>query len=95
MVKAKVIWSNEALNALDQIMEYVFEEWGINPVLELQNEIEKLIIAISNNKKLCPDSKVMGLRKCVLSKQTSVVYKITKSQLEIVAVIDNRSEHLY
>jgi len=95
MAKSKICWSNEALDKLDLIFDYIFEEWGINPVLDLQNEIERLIIAIGDNKKLCPDSKIVGLRKCVLSKQTSLIYKITKSQLEIVTFIDNRSEHKY
>jgi Plasmid stabilization system protein len=95
MAKSKVIWSTEALDSLERILDYVFEEWGINPVMDLQNEIERLIIAIRNNKKLCPDSKTVGLRKCVLSKQTSMIYKIAKSQLEIVTFIDNRSEHHY
>jgi plasmid stabilization system protein ParE len=95
MGKTKVIWSEEALSALDSIMEYIFEEWGINPVIDLQNEIEKLILAIGNNKKLCPDSKVTGLRKCVLSRQTSLIYKISKFKLEIVTFIDNRSKHPY
>jgi plasmid stabilization system protein ParE len=95
MAKNKVVWSSEAIDALDHILEYVFEEWGINPVLDLQNEIERVIIAIGNNKRLCPDSKRIGLRKCILSKQTSLIYKITKSQLEIVTFIDNRSVHKY
>lgn len=95
MTGTDIIWSNEALDSLDHTLEYVFEEWGINPVLDLQEEIERLIIAIGNNKKLCPDSKVIGLRKCVLSKQTSLVYKIVKSKLEIVAFLDNRSDHKY
>lgn len=95
MAKTKIIWSTEALDNLDRILEYVFDEWGINPVLDLQNEIERLIIAIGNNKKLYPDSKITGLRKCVLSKQTSLVYRIVKSRLEIVTFVDNRSEHKY
>lgn len=95
MAKTKIVWSTEALDNLDRILEYVFDEWGINPVLDLQNEIERLIIAIGNNKKLCPDSKITGLRKCVLSKQTSLVYRIVKSRLEIVTFVDNRSEHKY
>lgn len=95
MTKTKINWSDEALDKLDRILEYIFEEWGINPVLDLQKEIESLIIAIGNNKKLCSDSKIIGLRKCVLSKQTSLIYKITKSHLEIVTFLDNRSDHKY
>lgn len=39
MAKSKVVWSNEAIDTLDRILEYIFEEWGINPVIDLQNEI--------------------------------------------------------
>lgn len=95
MANIKVIWSDEALSSFEKIVDYVFNEWGIHPVLDLQYEIERLVIAIRNNGKLCPDSKIIGLRKCVLSKHTSLVYRITHSHLEIVTFLDNRSEHLY
>lgn len=97
MANTKISWSKEALDALDAVLEYVFEEWGIKPVLDLQQEIERLIVAISKNKKLCPDSKITGtgLRKCVLSKQTSLIYQIEGSELKIVTFIDNRSEHVF
>jgi len=95
MASTKIVWSDEALAALDHILEYVFEEWGINPVLDLQDEIERLIGAIRSNKRLCPDSKITGLRKCVLSRQTSLIYKTAKSHLEIVTLLDNRSDHSY
>lgn len=95
MAKTEIVWSIESLNRLDSILEYIFDEWGINPVLDLQDEIERLIIAIGNNKKLCPDSKIIGLRKCVLSKQTSLVYKVAKSRVEIITFVDNRSKHKY
>ncbi len=39
MAKTKIVWSTEALDTLDGILEYIFEEWGIHSVLDLQNEI--------------------------------------------------------
>ena len=95
MPKLKVIWSDESLQALDTIIDYIFEEWGIQPIMDLQYEIDRLIHLIKENKNLCPKSKTLNVRKCVLSEQTSMVYKIERSHLEIITFVDNRSRHNY
>ena len=40
MAKYKIIWSEEALSSLDLIIDFIFEEWGIKPILVLQDEID-------------------------------------------------------
>lgn len=95
MPKTTIIWSSEALDRLDDIFEYIYEEWGIATVLDFQNELNRLLYALTKNKKLCPTSKIVNLRKCVLSKQTSLVYRFSSSTLEIITLIDNRSDHSY
>lgn len=95
MPKHHIIWSNDSLVVLDKIIDYVYEEWGIQPVLKLEHEIIVLVKALSKNKKLCPKSKILDIRKCVLMEQVSLIYKIESSHLEIITFIDNRSEHSY
>jgi plasmid stabilization system protein ParE len=80
---------------LDKIIDYVFEEWGIQPVLKLEHEINCLVKALAKNKKLCPKSQILNIRKCVVMEQISLIYKIESSNLEIVTFIDNRSKHNY
>lgn len=95
MSKIKITWSSEALETYDKIIEYIFSIWGIKPVIQLHHELKLLIKSIETNHKLCPKSKLVGLRKCVLSKQTSLIYSISRTKLVIVTFIDNRSQHTY
>ncbi|MFN5984100.1 MAG: type II toxin-antitoxin system RelE/ParE family toxin [Fluviicola sp.] len=93
MPKHIIIWSDESLLAFDEIVDFIFEKWGIIPVLDFQNEINRLIFLLGKNKKLCPKSKTVNIRKCVISEQTSLIYKIEGNLLEIITFIDNRSKH--
>lgn len=95
MPKYAVIWSSEALETLDEILEYIFETWGLQPTLEFQNDLTALITGITKNKSLCPKSKVRNLRKCVVSRQTSLIYKFSGSKIQLVTFVDNRSKHKY
>ncbi len=95
MPKYKIVWSDESILTLEKIMDYIFKEWGIQPIIDLQLEVDRLIHLLTTNKKLCPKSKAINVRKCVVSEQTSMVYKIERSHLEIVTFIDNRSKHNY
>lgn len=95
MPKNNIIWSDESLLVFDEIVDYIFEEWGIIPVLDFQNEINRLINLLENNKKLCPKSKIVNIRKCVITEQTSLIYKIKGNLLEIITFIDNRSKHRF
>lgn len=90
-----ITWSAESITILEDILDYIYAEWGINTVIDFQNELNSLLKAICKNHRLCPASKVIGFRKCVLSKQTSLIYRFSKSKLEIVTFIDNRSNHMY
>lgn len=95
MPKYKIVWSDESILTLEKIMDYIFEEWGIQTIVDLQLKLDRLIHLLTTNKKLCPKSKVINVRICVVSEQISMVYKIEHSHLEIVTVIDNRSKHGY
>jgi hypothetical protein len=50
---------------------------------------------ISENNKLFPASKKKSIYKAVISKQTSVIYSISKNEITLLYFIDNRSDHQY
>ena len=55
-----------------------------------------LIHRLKQHKHLCPPSnKNKTLRRCVITPQTSLVYRIKGTVFELMALFDNRSEHLY
>lgn len=54
-----------------------------------------LQIRLSNNINLCLKSKVINIRKCIVSSQTSLIYSVKLKSIELPSFIDNRSNHSY
>jgi len=93
----KIVWSTFAEETYLQILTYILENWGIKEAENFDNKVENLLLRLRYNKHICPSSKIQKrLRRCVVSPQTSMVYKINKERIiEIVAFFDNRSNHKY
>ncbi|NTW31642.1 MAG: type II toxin-antitoxin system RelE/ParE family toxin [Bacteroidetes bacterium] len=90
--ETKVIWSPLAEETYLNTLEFILKKWTIKEADELVCMIKDLIEKIQSFKNLCPPSrKHKNIRKCVVSYQTSLVYRIHKNFIEIVAFIDNRS----
>lgn len=74
-------------------MEYVLKEFGEKKAKEVYQSIEKLLGEISVMPKMYRSSKKRkNLRKCVLSKQTSIYYRIQKDYIEVVSFRANRKD---
>lgn len=91
-----VIWSPLAEETYLYVLTQVLEKWTIREAEEFETKVESLIDKLRTHKYLCPSSKKQkGLRRCVISHQTSLIYQINKDIIELVAFIDNRSLHQY
>ena len=87
----KIIWSDEALHNLRQIMEYLESRWTQKEISKFARLLEKHIELISQNPLLFPEiSYKKGIRHAVLSRQTSIYYRITDNQVQIITLFDNR-----
>ena len=91
----KIIWSNQALKTYDKIIDDLILNWPINIVINFEDKTNTLLDHLKNNSKLCPPSKKMKLRKCVIHKNASLVYRFNKTNIELITFLDNRSEHNY
>jgi len=63
-------------------------------VLKLDNDIEDLLQNLTKHKHLCPSlSEFLGLRKCLINKQTSLIYSVDELNKIInhVAIVYNQS----
>ena len=72
-----IIWSPLAEETYLNILEFIINKWSLNAATKFDRKIENLLIKISRHHKLCPKSKQSGLRKCVITFQTSLIYKLT------------------
>jgi len=89
----KVYLSQDAINQIVIIIEYLELKWS-HKVRD--NFIDKLQRSIDVIKKMpygSPESqKMVGVRKCVVTPQTKIFYRIHKleHEIEVIAVLDSR-----
>lgn len=96
MREYRIVWSPQAEETYLKILEYILSNWSVNEAGDFENKISGLIDKLRFHRNLCPPSlKKKRLRKCVVTSQTSIVYRVKKQTIEIVAMIDNRSQHAY
>lgn len=92
----KIVWSEEAALSYEEVIDFILEKWTIDIVANFIEKLNALLFKLSKHKNLCPKSAIMNLRKCLVSEQTSLVYRVKSSDLiEIVLFVDNRSNHPY
>ena len=93
-MKRKVFWSEEAENILTQITEYLKEEWSDKSANKFLDIVEEKTALLAVYPEMCISSpSKKGWRKCVLTKQVSLLYSFNNSEVNIHTVIDNREEN--
>lgn len=89
-----IVWSNEAKINYENIFDDVLKKWPIQIALDFERNTNELLDQLTKNRKLCPPLvQYKGLRKCVIHKNVSLIYRITRNNIEIVTFIFNRDEH--
>lgn len=87
----KIIWSDEALNNLKSINNYLEKNWTekeLKQFVRLLNNRLNLIVSIPNLFPIFNQS--TKVRRCVLSKQTTIYYQIADMEILLITLFDNR-----
>lgn len=87
-----VFWSGEAKLQVDLIKEFLRKAWSereVSAFLSLLREFEALIKQFPNGYQA--PTTYPGCRRAVIHPNVSVVYKVSRTEIEIVTVYDNRS----
>ena len=83
-------YSSQAYVEYEEILDYVIEIFGLAKAAQVDLYFEEIINLISTNPSLYPYSnKNKGLRRCVLSKQTSLYYRFSGGYIELVSFRGN------
>lgn len=86
-----VIWSDEALKNFKSIIDYLENRWTRREIKKFIQLLDHQLERIIDNPFLFAESEQSdGLRKSVLSKQTTIYYRIEKFEIRIVTLFDNR-----
>jgi plasmid stabilization system protein ParE len=91
----EVLWSPQAELSYLKILSYIIDEWSVKDADNFDKKTERLIAKLRTNQNLCPKSNIENLRKCLVSHQTSLVYRVENNCIEIVDFISNYSLHGY
>lgn len=86
----KLFWSDEALKNLESILDYLNNQWTQREVDKFKKQLSKQLDLIINNPRLFPKSDYNpNLRKAVLSKYTTIFYKISEKEIYLVYLFHN------
>ncbi len=90
----KVILSAKASQQLLELFDYLEKSFSAEVRRKFQKRFDRYVQAIKLVPLGFPISSIFdGCRKCVVSRQTSIIYRLQNEVIEIVAILDNRSHH--
>ncbi len=88
-----VFWSPKAVADLDAVIIYVEKHWGKKATNRFIDHLEETIALL----KAFPEQFPLlnadhGIRKCVLTKQNVIYYRLKKEKIEILRLYDVRQD---
>jgi len=87
----KVIISKTAEKKLSSLFEYLLENWSAKVKSNFIIKLDHNIDIIKLEPETFPESqKDLGLRKCVITKQTILYYRFDSKHIKIVTIFDTR-----
>lgn len=91
MMNRNVIISKLAERKLNKLFEFLRSEWSIKVKDEFIKKLDNSISLITKQPESFPSSeKEKGLRKCVITKQTTLYYRFDRKNIKIVTIFDTR-----
>ena len=87
--------SGLAARKLDNLLVFLEHEWSATVKVDFVKKLNKSLIQIQKLPDSFPESeKIRGLRKCVVTKQTTIFYNYSETAIYIVTIFDNRQDPL-
>jgi len=89
----KIIWTDEAVRGLKRTIKQIEIKWSQKEISNFSKLLDKQLEIIQKNPGIFPFSnKAKGVRKCVLSKQTSNYYQVETDSIYLLSVFDNNQD---
>lgn len=89
----KIVWSNQARKDYFTVLDYLYENWGINEVKTFVKKTEDILKVIKKYPQtFIESSKKRNVCKGFVTKHNSVFYKVNDNKKEIILLTfwDNR-----
>lgn len=87
----KILWTEFALNELENTIEYLEANWTERELRNLAIKLEETLILISKNPTLFQVSDFKKeIRRVVILTHNTLYYRIGKNQIEVISFFSNR-----
>jgi len=87
----KVIISKTAEKRLNELFNYLLENWSQKVKSDFIKKLDSKIILVQEHPEGFPESeKEKGLRKCVITKQITMFYRFNSESIKIITFFDTR-----
>jgi plasmid stabilization system protein ParE len=87
----KVSISKRASVKLDKLLNRLQKEWSIEVKKEFIGKLDRALDIISVNPDAFPISNLQkGIHKCVVTKQTTIYYRVKAVEIQIITVFETR-----
>ena len=84
-------WSPRSQKDYLNLLDNLQLKWGEKTIQKFNDRLESILELIAERPEMYPSSgKKKQVRRCVLSKQTSLYYRIKKDKIELITLFDNR-----
>ena len=93
MAEKHLRWTERAIQEYEQLLTYLWKEWGEETTIKVCEEIDKKIFHIQKSPEQFPVFlKTKKIHRCVVSHQTSIFFRIQKESIELLSLFDNRQD---
>ena len=92
----EIYWSALAKDTYSELLKFLLDNYPTEIAIDFDEKVTNLINRLRYFAQLCPPSRiVINYHKCVINKQNALIYRINGDSIEIITLIDNRSDYLY
>ena len=88
----KIIWSDEAIQVLDDIYFWNTEHFSINRADKILNTIKSKVVKIKRNPFMCPKyfglvNKDLDIRMAIIASKYWLFFKIGREEIKIIDIV--------
>lgn len=90
----RIVWSPNALDKLDQIVEYISED-NLDAALALVEQFDRIVRSLKEHPRSGRVSPVIrddSVRELVVTKRYIIVYELQESQIDILTIRQSRQD---
>lgn len=91
-MKRKIIWSDEAVSDYSSNIDYLLDKWSLKEAQEFVDNAAQVINILEKHPEAFPLSDYKKVRKALICKQISLLYKIQKIDVILLRFWDNRQK---